>query len=391
PAPVAEPALATFATFCALARRFAPAAWPEWPAELRDPASPAVRRFAAENAREVGFHVFLQRLCREQLGAAAEAAAAMPMGLFRDLAVGAAPDGAEAWSSQGLLAKGVSIGAPPDPLGPEGQVWNLPPFDPHALASCGYDPFVELIETNMAHAGALRIDHAMGLARLFWVPEGGSGRDGSYVSYPLADLLGETALASVRARCAVVAEALGTVPEGFNEELARADMLAYRVALLERDGPAFRSPAAYPALSVACLANHDLPTFAGWWQGADIAERAALGLERDPRRANDTREADKRALLDGLGVEAPAERPLANLADEVHASLAAAPSAVVLVQAEDLALEPRAVNMPGTDRERPNWRRRLAPSVAELFAGPGGATLARVAAARASVAPSIGQ
>ncbi|MBW8785059.1 MAG: glycogen debranching protein GlgX, partial [Novosphingobium sp.] len=164
-------ALRSFATFCALSRQFAGTPWQGWPAELRDPANTAVARFAAEHEQEVRFHAYLQQLCKAQLAAASQATQGMAVGLYGDLAVGAAPDGAEAWASQALLAQGVSIGAPPDPLGPAGQVWNLPPPDPHALAAGGYDAFAELLAANMAYAGALRIDHAMALSRLFWVPD----------------------------------------------------------------------------------------------------------------------------------------------------------------------------------------------------------------------------
>jgi glycogen operon protein len=156
----------------------------------------------------------LQWLAERQLARAGTAMAGMEIGLYRDLAVGCAPDGAEAWANQDLLATGASIGAPPDPLGPDGQVWSLPPPLPHALTASGYRSFAALLAANMAHAGALRIDHAMALSRLFWVPDGGTGRDGAYVGYPFKDLLGEVTLASAEAQCAVVGEDLGTVPEG---------------------------------------------------------------------------------------------------------------------------------------------------------------------------------
>ncbi len=374
--PPEVPLRGNFATFSALSRYFKGAPWQQWPADFRDPASPSVRRFAEEHRDEVRFQAWLQQLCEQQLADAAKAMSPMEVGLYRDLAVGAAPDGAEAWSSQALLAQGVSIGAPPDPLGPEGQVWNLPPFDPHALAANGYDAFSELLAANMAHAGALRIDHAMALSRLFWVPEGAEGRDGAYISYPFRDLLGETALASVRARCMIIAEALGTVPEGFSEALAAADMLSYRVMLLERDGSRFRSPSDFPPLSLACVTSHDLPTFAGWWSGADIAERVALGAIRDEGAAASDREGDKAALMERL--EPVDAGDLGSVNTGVHAALAAGYSALVMIQSEELVLEDRAVNMPGTDQERPNWRRRLRMPVAELFQGAGAAVLAAI-------------
>jgi glycogen operon protein len=379
--------LRTYAAFCAISRRRRGEPWQHWPAQLRDPHGEAARSFAAGEHEEIGFHAFLQWLCDRQLAAAAGGmkAAGMEIGLYRDLAIGAAPDGAEAWASQDLLASGVSIGAPPDPLGPAGQVWSLPPSDPHRLAASGYDGFAALLRANMAHAGALRIDHAIGLARLFWVPDGGQGSDGAYVTYPCRDLLGEVALASADARCLVVGEDLGTVPEGFRDALAASDMLGYRAMLLERDGIGFRDPATYPPLSLACVTSHDLPTFAGWWRGVDFAERVEVGQmdEAGVGAALAGREEEKAALADALGDGATPAAEAEDLTARVHGWVASSPAALVMVQADDLALEQRSVNLPGTDTERPNWRRRLKPTLGELF-GPGGARIAAaVRAARA--------
>jgi glycogen operon protein len=379
----------TFATFCTLSRHFKGAAWQHWPAAYRDPATAAVASFAEEHDREIRFQAWLQHLCQKQLAEAAKAASGMGVGLYGDLAVGAAPDGAEVWASQSLFAEGVSIGAPPDPFAPEGQVWSLPPFDPHALRASGYDPFVQLLQANMAHAGALRIDHAMGLSRLFWIPEGADGKDGAYVTYPFEDLLGEAALASTTARCMIVAEALGTVPEGFTEALSRADMLSYRVMLLERDGDAFRNPGEYPRLSLACVTSHDLPTFAGWWNGADLKERQQLGFIDDTSQFEAVRVREKAALSDAIAQHSLGD-DLTAACTEVHASLASSPSSLIMVQAEELALEVRAVNMPGTDRERPNWRRRLSVDIQRLFQGHGAVLLSRVRMQRKNSAPYLG-
>ncbi|HEY0044467.1 MAG TPA: glycogen debranching protein GlgX [Allosphingosinicella sp.] len=371
-------ALETYATFCLLSRT-QEGPWQGWASELRDPASAAVRGFAEAHRREVRFQIFLQWLCERQLSAAAGAARdwGMEIGLYRDLAVGGAPDGAEAWAQQGLLASGVSIGAPPDPFGPDGQVWCLPPPDPHAMRADGYRAFGALLEANMAHAGALRIDHAMGLSRLFWVPDGAEGRDGAYVSYPLEQLLGEVALASQRARTMVIGEDLGTVPEGFREALAGADVLGYRVMLLEREGKAFRSPAHFPPLSLSCVTSHDLPTLAGWQAGAEIAERAEIGLVAADAAAEAMaeREAEKAALA---GLVGGGE----DLAVGVHARLAEGPSLLVMAQADDLGGEESSINLPGTDTERPNWRRKVRVPVEDLFSGEGGAILGAIAAVR---------
>ena len=356
-------ALLGFARFQAIAEIHG-ADWRIWPEPLRDPSSPAVARAAPPG--RVDFALFLQWLADRQLAAAAAACDAMTIGLYRDLAVGAAPDGTEAWAAGPLLLHGVSVGAPPDPLGPQGQIWGLPAPDPRLLRASGYAPFVELLRANMRHAGALRIDHVMGLARLFLVPDGGRAQDGTYLAYPLRDLLGQVALESVRARCLVVGEDLGTVPDGIRAALAEHDVLSYQVLRFARDWHGLRPPSRYPVNAVACAATHDVATLAGWWDGGDISERAALGLldagaEAAERRA---REAEKAELLAILSAEK------IDLGDgllvAVQTLLARTPCRLVLVQADDLAGEEMGVNLPGTDRERPKWRRRLGVDVAEL-------------------------
>ena len=366
-------ALLGFARFQAIAETQAAADWRTWPAVLRDPANPAVGAAAAPE--RVRFALFLQWVADRQLAAAA---GGMEIGLYRDLAVGAAPDGVEAWAAGPSLIHGVSVGAPPDPLGPEGQIWGLPPPDPRALRAAGYAPFAALLRANMRHAGALRIDHVMGLARLFLVPDGGRGQDGAYLAYPLDDLLGQLALESVRAGCLVVGEDLGTVPDGIRAALAERDVLSYQVLRFARDGERLRPPSGYPRNAVACAATHDLATLAGWWQGTDIGERAALGLldaaaEAAERQARVAEKAELVALLqgEGLAVEpGPEGAPLGDdLLVAVHALLARTPCRLVLAQADDLAGETMAVNLPGTDRERANWRRRLHVNVAALCTG----------------------
>jgi glycogen operon protein len=241
----------------------------------------------------------------------------------------------------------------------------------------------------MAHAGALRVDHVMGLSRLFWVPEGAEGREGAYVRYPLNDLLGQVTLESSRTACMVVGEDLGTVPHGFREELSAVDILGYRVMLLEREGRAFAPPTAYPPLTLACVTNHDLPTVVGWWRGTDIIERLELGLiDADVAdRAMAERAEERHALADAAAAEEPGksdvggqltEAPL----DDVHRYLGDGASCVVMVQADDLAAETVAVNLPGTDTERANWRRKVATPVEELFGGKGEQTLGQVRRSR---------
>ncbi len=232
----------------------------------------------------------------------------------------------------------------------------------------------------MRHAGALRIDHVMGLSRLFWIPDGATAAEGAYVEYPFDLLLGVLAAESVRARCLVVGEDLGTVQEGLRERLAAADVLSYRVLWFEREGTRFVAPARYPALAAATVSTHDLPTIAGWWSGADIAEKATLGLidAAGVAAATTERAEAKRALCDAIvevgvadGVTPSPDAPHdASTTAAIHRYAGAAASALVLLQADDLAGETTALNLPGTDRERPNWRRKVRVGVEALWQTP---------------------
>ena len=370
--------LRRFATFQAIAETQSGAAPSTWPSALREAHASAVERFAVQYEEHVRYHQFLQWLCERQLAAAAAQArdAGLALGLYRDLAVGAAPDGAEAWANASVLARDVSIGAPPDPLAMEGQVWNLPPPNPLAWREQDFASFREAVAANMRHAGILRIDHVLGLARLFWVPNGGRPADGAYVVYPHDDLIGQLALESQRHRCAVIGEDLGTVPEGLRDTLADNGILRYQVMLLERDGLKFRPTTGYSKNAVACACTHDLPPLAGWWIGADIRERESLKLissEESAQRLSARRE-EKRLLLEaisdsGIPLHHDPDVPLdADMMAALHAWLAQAPSTLLFAQAEDLAFETVGQNLPGTDRERPNWRRRLPMTPDDLFA-----------------------
>jgi glycogen debranching enzyme GlgX len=374
-------ALKRFATFEAITETLGTTAWQSWPEALRHPTTSGVAAFVAEHGELVQFHAFLQTLADAQLAEAAASAArdGLRLGFYRDLAVGAAPDGAEAWAAQDTLMRGVSIGAPPDPFSANGQVWLLPPPDPVAMQRDGYAAFNELLVANMRHAGALRIDHVMGLRRLFVVPDGASPADGAYVIYPFQDLLAQVALQSQQARCLVVGEDLGTVPEGMPATLAACNILSYSVLWFERRDGQICPPPEWRRLAAACVSTHDLPTLAGWWDGADIAEKHGLGLLDDAAAglAWVTRAAEKTALIAQLRAEALLEgdadikEPMpAAVARAMHAFVSATPALLALVQADDLAGEIEAVNLPGTDRERPNWRRRLDPDVEDLCRTP---------------------
>ena len=370
--------VARFATFEAISEVLGSSDWLQWPVALRHPDSPDVASFAEQHRDVVQFHAFMQDLAERQFAGAAASARrdGLSLGFYRDLAVGAAPDGAEAWSAQDTLMRGVSVGAPPDPFSANGQVWCLPPPDPVAMRADGYTAFNALLVANMRHAGALRIDHVMGLRRLFVVPDGAGAADGAYVTYPMQDLLAQVALQSQRARCLVVGEDLGTVPEGMSEALSANRILSYSVLWFERRDGRLRRPAEWRRFAAACVSTHDLPTLAGWWEGTDIAEKRALGLLDDPNAEAD-RAAEKTALIGLLREEALLDGEIAPdqplplaVAAAIHGIVSATPSLLALVQADDLAGERVAVNLPGTDKERANWRRRLDPDVTELCRSP---------------------
>ncbi len=387
--------LQRFATFEAIAAYHPRLPWSRWPSGLSRPDAPGVARFARQNRARIRFAMYLQWLADRQLSEAAAHAQAsgLALGIYRDLAIGAAVDGAEAWASPEGLARGASIGAPPDPFSAAGQVWDLPPPIPGWLTNTAYAGFRDLVAANMRHAGALRIDHVMGLTRLFWIPDGATAVDGAYVRYPLEDMIGVLAQESHRARCLVIGEDLGTVPEGFRERMAAADILSYRVVWFERSAGAFNEPSRYPAQAATCVATHDLPTIAGWWAGADIDEKHALGRinENEVVQERGERRVAKEALATALGnagvsSSAPID-PMhphdAAITAAIHRFACATPSALVLFQADDLAGETAALNFPGTDRERPNWRRKVGVRAATLWETPAGiATLAGCTARR---------
>jgi 4-alpha-glucanotransferase len=386
-----SPLIQRMYVFSALREHFAArdagrAAWQDWPAEYRDPGSPAVGRFARENAAEVTFVAWLQWVADTQLELAARAAAPMRVGLYRDLAVGADPAAAETWCNQRSVVDAARVGAPPDIYNPPGQNGDLPPFDPHALRAEGYATFIELVRANMRHAGGVRIDHVMALEHLYWIPRGAPASDGAYVRYPLDDLVGILALESHRAQCLVVGEDLGTVPAGFRERMSAANILSYRVLFFERDADGiFAPPAAYPRNALAVLGSHDLPTLGAWWSGADIGLRRSIGLFSDAAAAEQqrTRDSDRDAFaaaLQAAQIAAPnAGGPLFGTAGALdddtlfraaHTFLARTPAALAIAQIDDVTGEIEPVNVPMTSDERPNWRRRLALSLEDLAAAP---------------------
>ncbi len=394
-------AFAAFAVFEALHEHFrrdgGGFSWRNWPAAMRDPQSAEVAAFARENAERVEFFQFLQWEADRQLGVADAAgkAAGLALGLYRDLAVGVDPHGAEAWADQELVAPGASIGAPPDALSRAGQNWGLAPINPLALRRRGFVPFIAALRANMRHAGVLRIDHVMALQRLYWIPEGSPATAGAYVSYPFADLLRLVALESQRHRCTVIGEDLGTVPEGFRETMREANVLSYRILAFERrDDGSFISPAEYPPLAAASAATHDLATLRGFWLGRDIAWRRHLGVYPEGAEATESaeRHRDRRLLLEALAGEGllSAERfaeflpeggePVytRELGEAIHLFLARSRARLMLVQLEDVIGESEQANLPGTSDGHPNWRRRMSQPLAEILSAPEVARMAEI-------------
>jgi len=359
----------------------AQADWRAWPHEYRDPRSPTVARFAETRAELVTFHAWLQFIADAQLGEAAEAAKPMAVGLYRDLAVGADPSGAETWANQTAVVTEAQVGAPPDIYNPAGQDWGLPPFNPRMLRDEAYRSFIDLVRANMRHAGGLRIDHVMGLQQLYWVPKGQSPTQGAYVRYPLDDLVGILALESHRHRCLVVGEDLGTVPEGLRERLAEANILSYRVLFFEKDESRFAPPNRYPRLALAVTGSHDLPTLRAWWEGTDLNLKEELHLFPTPEHARgawEERKQDREKLVKAFrraGLTGEAEMEVEGLIHAAHAYLARSKSALAVAQIDDICDEAAPVNVPSTSDEYPNWRRRQSLTLEQLAEHPRFASL----------------
>lgn len=347
----------------------------EWPGAFRSAASDEVRRFRHEHADRVSFHAWLQWIADQQLSMAANRAHAsgLPIGLYRDLAVGADAGGSEIWSNPERYAHGVSVGAPPDPLGPQGQNWGLPPFNPLTLEEQGLAAFRDLVAANMRHAGAIRIDHAFQLQRLFLIPSGARASQGTYVSYPFDSMLASLRVESHRAKCLIIAEDLGTAPEGFSNAIMESGLFSYRVLPFERDGAAFKSPHEYPRSAISVISTHDLPTFKGWWSGLDIDLRQTFGIF-DPERATAERSArlaDKRHFAEALVSEKLLPSPESQEEPPLEGALrylARTNCALTALQIEDASGELNQANMPGMDDGHPNWRRRLSSPVEALLA-----------------------
>ncbi len=354
--------LQRFALHQALSARHG-AFWCDWPATLTSPDTPATIAARADLAGEMRFHAWLQWRAEHALDAAGQAArdGGMAHGLYLDLAVGTHPFGAETWEDRASFALGASLGAPPDAFSPEGQNWSLAPFNPLALRATAYAPLAETLRRQLQFAGALRIDHILGFERAFWVSDSAPG---AYVRMPRDAMLAVARIEAARAGNAViVGEDLGNIPDGLRGALAQSGILGCRVAMFERESwhpPAFRTAEAYDRSAIASFSTHDLPTWRGWRQGADIKARAGiLGQDASPQL---TERAEEVAALDRLLPDAGPEA--------LHGFLARTPSRLVAVQAElmlDMTDQP---NLPGTVGEYPNWQLRLPVAAGDFPALP---------------------
>lgn len=353
--------------------------WQNWAAEYQDYHTASVQQFQRDQASEVRFYMWLQYIANQQLNTCYQLACklGMPIGFYRDLAVGVADNGAETWADKDLFVLGASVGAPPDIMAPQGQNWGLSPMHPEILQQRGYQPFIDLLRANMKDCGALRIDHILGFARLWWVAKGESAKNGVYVKYPLADLLAILALESQRNRCLIIAEALGTVPKGMIDTLQRAGILTYNIFYFEFDQHGSKPLAHYPYSAMTTLSTHDLPTVQGYWKGYDFELGQKFGIypnEKVLQTLQTTRHHNKAAIRRAVEAEqelAPDENGVnQTFTHQLQSYVADTQSALFGTQPEDWLNMLEPVNIPGTSTEYPNWRRKLNTNINSIFDDP---------------------
>ncbi len=344
-------ALERFATFCALAELHGPR-WRAWPQEYRRSASEHVRRFSRSRpgSDRVRYYAWLQMLLELQAQDAAT-----QVGVLHDLAVGVDPDGADSWIWQEAFADGMTVGAPPDVFNTRGQDWNLPPFDPWRLRGNGYDPWIEALRSGFRHGAGIRVDHVMGLFRLFWIPRGSPPGLGVYIGYPRDDMLNILALEAYRAGGFVVGEDLGTVGDDVRRDLVERQIMTSRVWWFEDD-----PPDTWPRNALGSLSTHDLPTVAGVLTGSDIEQQQRLGLQPN----EDAASALQRKLLERTGSRP--DTPVEQVTEEVYGDLAQAPCLILTASLDDVAAVEQRPNMPGTIDEWPNWNIALPLPLEEL-------------------------
>jgi len=375
--------LCDFATHLAIAEQQTRAGrgpdWRRWPAALQRRDSLEVKRFRDRHSEAVDFHCWIQFELARQLAAAARKAdrAKLVLGLYGDLAVGSDPGGFDAWAAPDLHARGVRIGAPPDDFAADGQDWGFPPWIPDAIAERGFSDWTRLLRANTDSLGMLRLDHAMGLERLWWIPAGRPASEGAYVRYPTRELIALLALESRRRRLVVVGEDLGTVPRGFASRLARRGILSMRVLPFERRGRGFRSPRAVSPRALVLSTTHDLAPLAGYLAARDLTLRQRAGALPDSERAFSKRKADSGALRSRLGLPDEPLEP-GRLAGAALRWLRATPAPLLGMPLEDLLEASEPVNLPGVPQQRhASWTQRLAKPIEELDGQPALSSLRR--------------
>ncbi|RPF27739.1 4-alpha-glucanotransferase [Georgenia muralis] len=384
--------LEDFALWCALQEKYAGRAWPE---ELADARSPFAARERRELADRVDFHAWLQWVADSQLAHAQQVAkeSGMGLGVMHDLAVGVHPDGADSWSQREAFALGIGVGAPPDMYNQQGQNWHQPPWRPDALARTAYAPLREMARTVLRHAGAVRVDHILGLFRLWWIPDGMGAGEGTYVRYDHEAMVGVLLLEAHRAGAVVIGEDLGTVEPWVRGYLAERGVLGTSVLWFEKDSAGWPlEPGDYRDLVLATVDTHDLPPVAGYLAEEHVDLRERLGLLTTPvdevrAEARLERERMVARLREHELVGAdPTER---ELVEALHAYVVRTPAVLVGVSLTDAVGERRAQNQPGTDTEYPNWKVPLADGAERVVMVedlPGSARLlSLVAAVRAAM------
>ena len=369
-------ALDTFGRFETLSETHGPD-WRDWPRELQNGPD------GSEPPKRVRFHKWLQWRAAEQLAAAQGKArsSGMDLGLYLDLAVGARLGGAESWGAKAADASGVSLGAPPDQLSPAGQNWQLAALSPRKLQKSGYRAFRQIIASNLQHCSLLRIDHALGLNRSYWIPEDGS--PGGYIRQPFDVLLAIISIEATRAQALIVGEDLGLVPKGFREQMARSGLYGYTVMQYEKKGPGVLKPtSSIRPRSLACFGTHDTPTLRGYWEGRDIEWWRKLDWIDDVQRRNvqSERAQEKRQLVGGGTSSSIGSIEPDVLRDVVHEKLAVSPAAIVAVQLDDVLTLTEAQNLPGTIDSHPNWQRRYPQTIDEIGQGAALQQTARIMA-----------
>jgi 4-alpha-glucanotransferase len=356
--------------------------WTAWPTAYQQPDSAEVTTFKETHAQRIDYFAFVQWIAHSQLTAVKQTAKdnGMKIGLYLDLAVGCDGSGAEVWADQKLYVAGASIGAPPDAMNALGQNWGLTPMNPTTLQEQGYHPLVKALRSNMQYAGALRIDHILGLMRQYWVAPGMAADEGIYITFPLDDILSIIALESRRNECIVIGEDLGNVPDGFSEIMMAAGLLSFKVMFFERwESGLFKRPELFPEQSIATISTHDLPTLAGWWSGNDLQWREKLDLyptEEAGEQDRNARATERSMLIDALTdlhvidiEKLPLQEPASmntELSIAVQKYLATASSHLQLIPLEDAIETQEQVNIPGTIDQHPNWLQKLPVSIEDF-------------------------